>query len=467
MSQIELTVKETSDFLKYMINNNRFLQDKSKKPISVNLEGDAGLGKTSLCKQIAKEMKLTPILLSLAQLDELGDLLGFPVRQFELCKGSHALAEFTQEKKLVPKVVKKMVTENVPTQKQVMGPDQKLIMRTVMVPTQVEKEVTEMIEEVVTTQNPSVSAQGCMWVDEQAIDEYIKMGYQFTGNKRTVNAAPEWIADKTEPVLLILDDFSRAQARFMQAIMELIQNQEYMTWKLPEGSTIVLTSNPDDGTYHVESLDKAQLTRMANIKMKADVPCWGEWAEKEGIDGRCINFILLHPEIITDADRNVGVVNPRSVTTFFNAISSIQDFSQELPLIQMIGEGTIGGDAAMMFTQFINNKLDKLVSPKEILLNDNEAYIIGELRSCIGRGNDYRADIASILTTRLINFTVNYATTNSITQKVIDRLIKLATDPETLTDDLKYILIKKVLNGDKQKFQKLVNNQEVMKIAMK
>ena len=120
-----------------------------------------------------------------------------------------------------------------------------------------------------------------------------------------------------------------------------------------------------------------------------------------------------------------------------------------------------------MFTTFINNKLDKLVTPKDILLHDNEPYIIGELRNCIGRGADYRADIASVLTTRLINFTINYSNTNSITQKVIDRLIKLSTDEETLTDDLKYVLIKKVLNGNKTKFNKLMTNGDVMRIAMK
>lgn len=169
----------------------------------------------------------------------------------------------------------------------------------------------------------------------------------------------------------------------------------------------------------------------------------------------------MHPELISTK------TNPRSITTFFNCISSIPDFSKELALVQMIGEGSVGPEFSTMFTTFIHNKLDKLVTPKDILLHDNESFIIGELRNCIGRGNDYRADIASVLTTRLINFTVNYSEKNTIHQKTIDRLIKLATDQETLTDDLKYVLVKKVLNGNKQKFQKLMADPEVMKMAMK
>jgi hypothetical protein len=133
----------------------------------------------------------------------------------------------------------------------------------------------------------------------------------------------------------------------------------------------------------------------------------------------------------------------------------------------MIGEGSVGPEFTTIFTTFINNKLDKLVTPKDILLHDNQDYIIGELRNCIGRDNNYRADIASILTTRLINFTVNYSEKNTITQKNIDRLIKLGTDPDTFTDDLKYILIKRVLNGNKAKFQKLLMNEAVLKMSLK
>ena len=119
-----------------------------------------------------------------------------------------------------------------------------------------------------------------------------------------------------------------------------------------------------------------------------------------------------------------------------------------------------------MFTTFINNKLDKLVTPKDMLLHDNEPYVIGEIRSCIGVGPQYRADIASVLATRLINYTIHYAENNVINQKVTDRLIRYATD-DIFTNDLKYIIIKKIINANKQKFQKLMLNADVVKMAMK
>jgi hypothetical protein len=71
------------------------------------------------------------------------------------------------------------------------------------------------------------------------------------------------------------------------------------------------------------------------------------------------------------------------------------------------------------------------------------------------------------LSTRIINFTLNYAEKNSVTRAITDRLIKLSTDEETLTNDLKYVLVKKLLGGNKQKFQGMMNNAEVIKMAMK
>ena len=38
----------------------------------------------------------------------------------------------------------------------------------------------------------------------------------------------------------------------------------------------------------------------------------------------------------------------------------IEKFDKELPLIQMIGEGSVGTDFASMFTTFINNKLEPI-----------------------------------------------------------------------------------------------------------
>ena len=322
-----------------------------------------------------------------------------------------------------------------------------------------EIEVEEEYPETVTTMGSSEGE--CLWIDEQAVEEYAKQGYSFTGNKRMSYCPPEWIADKQGGGILILDDWNRADIRFIQAVMELVDRQEYISWKLPKDWHIVLTANPENGDYLVNSIDTAQRTRFISVNLKYDIDVWARWAEKAGIDGRCINFMLMHPELVTEK------VNARSITNFFNSISSIEDFDQTLPMIQMIGEGSVGPEFSTMFTMFINNRLDKMVTPKDILLHDNEAYIIGELRNTVGRGNDYRADIASIMATRLINYSITYSEKNSITKIITDRLVRLVTDKETFANDLKYHIVKKLLNGNKRAFQPLTANPDVMVMATK
>jgi hypothetical protein len=180
-----------------------------------------------------------------------------------------------------------------------------------------------------------------------------------------------------------------------------------------------------------------------------------------GIDGRCINFMLMNPEVIGKS------VNPRSITTFFNAISSISKFEDELPLIQMIGEGSIGDEVASLFTMFINNKLDKIISPQDILNNPNEQYVLGALSSGVGKDDDFRADLSSVITTRVINYCLTHAENNSVPDAMINRLIKLTTDCESFTDDLRYYMVKEIVNGNKVKFSKLMMNPAVVKMAVK
>jgi hypothetical protein len=220
-----------------------------------------------------------------------------------------------------------------------------------------------------------------------------------------------------------------------------------------------LTTNPDNGDYNVTSLDVAQKTRFISVELKYDVNVWAKWAEQAQIDGRCINFMLMNPELVTQR------VNPRSVTTFFNAISSIPKFEDDLPLIQMIGEGSVGVDFSSMFTMFINNKLDRIISPEDTMTKD-EAYVMGALTSAVGKDDDFRADISSVIATRLINYSLTYADSKPVPDAMINRLVKLTTDCEAFTNDLRYYMVKEIVNGNKNKFSKMMMNTNVVKMAV-
>ena len=391
MAQVQLNIDELKAFLGHMVKNNQFIQAQGKVPVAVNIEGDAGLGKTSSLMQLAKEMNMAVIKLNLSQIEELGDLVGFPFKEFEV--------------------------EN--------------------------KEGAKK------------------WVQETLLETYVKGGFRPTSQSRMSHAAPEWIQGQQEGGFLILDDYTRADQRFMQATMELIDRQEYISWKLPKNWHIVLTTNPDNGDYNVTSLDIAQKTRFISTEVKFDASVWARWAESVDIDGRCINFLLMNPEVVTTS------VNPRAITTFFNSISSIPKFEDELPVIQMIGEGSVGPEVSSLFTMFINNQMDKIIPPHEVLTNTNESYVIGALNSVIGAGDNFRADISSVMATRIINYCLVHAQEKSVPDAMVNRMIRLLTDCDSFSDDLKYFMVKEIVNGNKTKWQKLMMNAQVVKMAVK
>ena len=86
MAQVNLNAKELKGFLNHIINNNRSLQEKGKLPVAVEVVGESGIGKTSNILEIANDNNLNFVKLNLAQIEELGDLVGFPVRQFQMYK---------------------------------------------------------------------------------------------------------------------------------------------------------------------------------------------------------------------------------------------------------------------------------------------------------------------------------------------------------------------------------------------
>ena len=387
-ASVSLNVNELKDFLKHIIDNNRYLQENNKPMVSTEVIGDSGIGKTSSIVQLADELGLNFVKLNLAQIEEIGDLVGFPIRQFEM-----------KDKKL-----------------------------------------TE-------------------WVDENSVEDYRKKGFESTGLNRMSYCPPEWISGKSNGGILLLDDWNRADMRFIQAVMELIDRQQYISWKLPKDWHIILTANPDNGDYLVNSIDNAQKTRFISVNLKFDLKCWGKWAEQNKLDGRCINFLLMHPELVTKE------INSRSVSMFFNSISSIKTFEEQLPLIQMIGEGSVGSEFSTLFTMFINNKLDKMISPENIMTQD-EQYVMNTLKGLVGKDKAYRADIASTLGTRVANYLEFYAKENAVEKPLIERISKIVTE-KIFATDVSYNMVKSIYNSNPGKFKLMMLNKELVKYITK
>jgi hypothetical protein len=96
---------------------------------------------------------------------------------------------------------------------------------------------------------------------------------------------------------------------------------------------------------------------------------------------------------------------------------------------------------------------------------DDWSSVKGQLTGVIGKEDNYRADIASVITRRLINYNLINAEKSAINQKVLDRLSHLMTE-DLFTNDLKYTLVREIVNGNRTKFQKLLMNPEIVKMTI-
>ncbi len=399
---MELSLKELKPIIKFIIENNKRLEDEGKTPVAVNIISEAGIGKSSIVEDIAKEYDCNYVKLNLAQISEIGDCVGFPLCLHYACKDD--------------------------------GSD-------------------------------------CQWIAPELIDSYVKAGYHLTPETKMSYALPEWYKniDPEKGLILLLDDASRALPNIIQACYELIYKQEMWSFKLPRNTTILLTTNPNNGDYNVNDVDEAGQSRMVNFNVKFDIESWAEWAEQNQLENRVINFLLsYHHELMDGKDTHTHIMNARSYTMFGNIIGGIKDWSssENLATILQIASGCFNDEdniVGSLFTTFIANKLDRLISPQDMLLGDWKK-VSKQIENCVYDDDGKpKPAVASILQTRLLNYTDYYfAKQSGKTDVVIDRLLEIIHAPKMLFDeDIIFNLIKTLTVKYPNRMNKIVFNSEI------
>ena len=182
------------------------------------------------------------------------------------------------------------------------------------------------------------------------------------GDEYTVYSPPDWVPREEGPGILLLDDINRADDRILRGCMQLLQNFELTSWKLPPKWQIVATANPEGGDYSVTPMDSAMLTRMLHATLKFDAKIWAEWAYKANVDNRGISFVLTYPELV-----NSERTTPRSLTQFFEQIASIENLKENIHLVEALALSSLDEIAVSTFISFVNDELIQLIDPEEIL----------------------------------------------------------------------------------------------------
>lgn len=277
-------------------------------------------------------------------------------------------------------------------------------------------------------------------------------------NGKTIFAAPNWVPTTNEKGILLIDDVNRADDRILRGIMQLLQNYELVSWKLPENWQIILTANPDGGDYSVTPMDDAMLTRMLHITMIFEVKTWAKWANENDIDNRCINFVLTHPNVIS-GERTT----PRTLVQFFKNIQTIDNWQSNLGLIQMLGDATLDAQTVASFIAFVQNDMQLLLSPNEILdSEDFEEEVENRLYDLVV-GDSLRIDILATICTRLIQTIDNKAfKINHLQLENLKSFIKL----DFLPDDLRLTFAQDLVRSENEDLKQILTDSEIGRLVL-
>lgn len=258
--------------------------------------------------------------------------------------------------------------------------------------------------------------------------------------------------------------------------MEIINRQEYISWRFPKNTTVILTENPDTEDFNVSSMDEAQKSRYLRFNVKFDVDSWGRFAENAQLDDRAINFMLAYSdEIMKENAQHRHPVNARNYTMFANTISGIDNWEdpKNLALILQLASGAFLDDKdnviGSLFTSFIANKLDKLISPKDLLTGDWKT-VKKRIKECVyDSDGKYKPLVASILHTRMLNYSMYYfdqpkAKTEVVEQRLLDLIETNESDKEgdmLFSEDFLFDIIKQLVSKYKSRTNKLLLNPKI------
>jgi hypothetical protein len=276
---------------------------------------------------------------------------------------------------------------------------------------------------------------------------------------KTVFKAPSWVPTEEGPGILLIDDVNRADERILRGIMQLLQNFELISWKLPAQWQIVLTANPDGGDYSVTPMDDAMLTRMLHISIEFDVKEWAKWAEKVGIDPRGINFVLLYPEIV-EGNRTTA----RSLVQFFETIRPIKNLYESISLVRMLADSCLDENTVTAFTAFVNNNLGELIKPEEIFdANNFEKDVLNPFKNVVLK-DPVRVDIIATLCTRL----VNYLIVNKVTpdKKQLDN-IKSFIKIEFIPNDIRLTMAQDLVSSPSVVLKSIMADPVIAQLLLK
>lgn len=178
-------------------------------------------------------------------------------------------------------------------------------------------------------------------------------------------------------VLLFIDEINRCEHTVQQELMNLILNREINGYNLPKEVKIIAAMNPsgkygEDFDYQVVDMDAAQENRFVWLRMESDSENWINWAIKNNINNKVIEFISNFPQYLYKKNEEDVDATPRSyerISKILNIYRENKDLIEREVLLNVL-KGNVGRVIAQELISFIESNAKELISFDDVFFGD-------------------------------------------------------------------------------------------------
>ncbi|MBZ6004402.1 ATP-binding protein [Paraclostridium bifermentans] len=230
---------------------------------------------------------------------------------------------------------------------------------------------------------------------------------------------------KGRNVLLFIDEINRCEHTVQQELMNLILNREINGYKLNDEVKILAAMNPSskygsDFDYQVVDMDAAQENRFVWLNMEADHTQWINWAIREGIEDKVIEFISTFPEYLHKINDEDVRSTPRSYERVSKSYTIFKEQKDSIPRSVFLNviKGNVGKVIAEEFISFIESDCSPLVSYEDIFLGET---LDSEIIEKVKNESHTRLYLSAMNILKKLELNIKY---NNDSKVYIDRLIE-------------------------------------------
>ncbi|WP_278548385.1 ATP-binding protein [Paraclostridium bifermentans] len=230
---------------------------------------------------------------------------------------------------------------------------------------------------------------------------------------------------KGRNVLLFIDEINRCEHTVQQELMNLILNREINGYKLNDEVKILAAMNPSskygsDFDYQVVDMDAAQKNRFVWLNMEADHTQWINWAIREGIEDKVIEFISTFPEYLHKINDEDVRATPRSYERVSKSYTIFKEQKDSIPRSVFLNviKGNVGKVIAEEFISFIESDCSPLVSYEDIFLGET---LDSEIIEKVKNESHTRLYLSAMNILKKLELNIKY---NNDSKVYIDRLIE-------------------------------------------